>query len=123
MRWWNVLLVGKKRQALHAISNNFKQMTNEQINAAQMGGGRMTSSTETLASAVRILAGEIQSPDNVPALCLMEAADRLEQLERTVADIRNELGWRTLERDQALAKLKYTMRRCTCGKCVDVPTD
>ena len=81
----------------------------------------MTSSIETLASAVRILAGDIQSPDNVPALCLMEAADTLEQQERTIIDLRNELGWRTLERDQALASLKYAMRRCTCGKCVDVP--
>ena len=83
----------------------------------------MTSSTETIASALRILAGDIQSPDNIPALCLMEAADRLEQQEHTITDLRNELAWRTLERDQALARLKYAMRRCTCGKCVDVPTD
>lgn len=53
----------------------------------------------TLASALRILAEEIQSPDNISALCVLEAADRLESLA-------NELGWRTLERDQALAKLK-----------------
>ena len=37
--------------------------------------------------------------------------------------LRTELAWRTLERDQALARLKYAMRRCTCGKCVDVPLD
>ena len=59
----------------------------------------MRSSTETLASALCILADDIQSLDNIPALSLMEAADRLEALS-------NELGWRTLERDQALAKLK-----------------
>ncbi|MCX8511179.1 MAG: hypothetical protein ORN83_05420 [Chthoniobacteraceae bacterium] len=59
----------------------------------------MTTATATLASALRILADDIESHDNVPALCLMEAADRLESLA-------TELGWRTLERDQALAKLK-----------------
>jgi hypothetical protein len=83
----------------------------------------MTTSTTTLASALRILAGDIQSPDNVPAVCLMDAADRLEELEGTIVGLRNELGWRTLERDQALAELKYAMRRCTCGKCVDAPSD
>jgi hypothetical protein len=35
--------------------------------------------------------------------------------------LRIELAWRTLERDQALTRLKYAMRRCACGKCVDVP--
>jgi hypothetical protein len=83
----------------------------------------MRSSTATLASALRILAGDIQSHDNIPALCLMEAADRLEQQQRSIIDLQIELGWRTLERDQALTRLKYAMRRCTCGKCVDVPLD
>jgi hypothetical protein len=46
----------------------------------------MTTSTATIASALRILANDIQSPDDVPSLCLMEAADRLEQLERTIAE-------------------------------------
>lgn len=81
----------------------------------------MTSSTQTLASALRILAGDIQSPDNVPALCLMEAADRLEEQERKITELRTELAWRTLERDQALAKLKYTMRRCTCENVLTHP--
>jgi hypothetical protein len=42
----------------------------------------MKSKTETLASALRILANDIQSPDNIPATCLREAADRLEELAR-----------------------------------------
>ena len=46
----------------------------------------MKTATATLASALRILADEIESDDNVPALCLMEAADRLESLA-------TELGW------------------------------
>jgi hypothetical protein len=83
----------------------------------------MKTSTATLASALRILADDIQSPDNIPALCLMDAADRLEEQERTITELRTELGWRTLERDQALASLKCAMRRCACGKCVDVPSD
>jgi len=42
----------------------------------------MKSKTETLASALRILANDIQSPDDVPATCLREAADKLEWLAR-----------------------------------------
>jgi hypothetical protein len=42
----------------------------------------MTTKTETLAAALRILATDIQSPDDVPATCLREAADRLEELEK-----------------------------------------
>lgn len=48
---------------------------------------------------------------------------KLEQQELKITELRTELGWRTLERDQALARLKYAMRRCTCGKCVDAPSD
>jgi hypothetical protein len=46
----------------------------------------MKSKTETLAAALRILANDIQSPDNIPALCLMEAADRLEEQSQTIAE-------------------------------------
>lgn len=46
----------------------------------------MRSSTATLASALRILAGDIQSPDNIPALYLLEAADRLEEQAQTIAE-------------------------------------
>ena len=42
----------------------------------------MKSKTETLAAALRVLANDIQSPDDVPAICLREAADRLEELAR-----------------------------------------
>jgi len=42
----------------------------------------MKSKTETIAAALRILANDIQSLDDVPATCLREAADRLEWLTR-----------------------------------------
>ena len=48
----------------------------------------MKSKTETLAAALRILASDIQSPDNIPATCLREAADSLECLAREL-DIEN----------------------------------
>ncbi len=38
------------------------------------------SDTRTLAGALDILARDIQSPDDVPALCLREAAERLREL-------------------------------------------
>jgi hypothetical protein len=37
--------------------------------------------SETLVAALRILANDIQLPDDVPATCLREAADRLEELQ------------------------------------------
>ena len=51
----------------------------------------MSTSTATLASALRMLANDIQSPDTFRAPCpaigyLLEAADRLEQLERSIAE-------------------------------------
>jgi hypothetical protein len=51
----------------------------------------MSTSTATIASALRMLANDIQSPDTFRAPCpaieyLFEAADRLEQLERTIAE-------------------------------------
>lgn len=41
----------------------------------------MRSSTETIARALRILAAQINAPDDVPRLALQEAAERLEELE------------------------------------------
>ena len=40
----------------------------------------MKSTTKTITAALRILANDIQSPDDVPATCLREAADSLEEL-------------------------------------------
>ena len=37
-----------------------------------------------LAEAVRILSEDIESPDNIPYLCLQEAADRIEELDNTI---------------------------------------
>lgn len=38
------------------------------------------SSTETLVGALRVLADQIQAPDDVPSTCLREAASRLDEL-------------------------------------------
>jgi len=48
----------------------------------------MKSKTATIASALRILANDIQSPDDVPATCLREAADSLEELQKEL-DLEN----------------------------------
>jgi len=73
----------------------------------------MKSKTETLAAALRILANDIQSPDNVPALCLMEAADRLEELQQerdmsVKALVRNSFDKKKMmqERDEARAEVE-----------------
>lgn len=49
--------------------------------------GEHESSTETLISALRILSRDIQSPDDVPALTLREAADRLERYDKALRAI------------------------------------
>jgi len=77
----------------------------------------MKSKTETLSAALRILANDIQSPDDVPATCLREAADRLEELQRELeaeekkfTDSTNHYNEIIIllarERDEALAELE-----------------
>lgn len=48
----------------------------------------MNSSTETLISALRILANEIETDDGIVNACLLEAADRLETLSAKLEDAR-----------------------------------
>lgn len=55
----------------------------------------MATSTKMIAGALLVLAGEIQSPDDVPAACLREAAKRLEEQN---ADLQTMTGvFRSLE--------------------------
>lgn len=48
----------------------------------------MNSSTETLISALRTLATEIETSDGIVNACLFEAADRLETLYEELEDAR-----------------------------------
>ena len=80
----------------------------------------MKPKTETIAAALRILANDIQSPDDVPATCLREAADRLEELQKEIKELekacneqaarkmeyRKEWGVLIVERDEARAEVK-----------------
>jgi uncharacterized coiled-coil DUF342 family protein len=50
--------------------------------------------TEIIAAALRLLANDIQSPDNVPATCLREAADKLEEYKRERDEARAEVETR-----------------------------
>jgi len=47
-------------------------------------------SNSNLSAALRILANDIKSPDDVPALCLREAADRIDQMN---AALKVAAGW------------------------------
>jgi len=80
----------------------------------------MKSKTETIAVALRILSNDIQSPDDVPATCLREAADRLEELQEEIKELekacneqaarkmeyRKEWGVLIVERDEARAEIE-----------------
>ena len=48
----------------------------------------MNSSTETLISALRILANEIETDDGIVNACLLEASNRLETLSEELEDAR-----------------------------------
>jgi hypothetical protein len=48
----------------------------------------MKSKTEIITAALRILVNDIQSPDDIPATCLREAADRLEELDQALGEAR-----------------------------------
>ena len=45
------------------------------------------SSTTDLVSALKVLSQDIQSPDNVPQLILLEAADRILELVKLTSDL------------------------------------
>ena len=63
----------------------------------------MRSSTEGLFKALRILEREIQSDDGVANAALAEAADRLAELERENAALREDkerLDWLSSQKDQ-----------------------
>lgn len=47
--------------------------------------------SETLVATLRSLAKEIKSPDNVPMLCIMEAAERIEDLLLAIENLENSL--------------------------------
>jgi len=72
----------------------------------------MKSKTEILVAALRILANDIQSPDDVPATCLREAAYRLEELQwlnesmQTDCDLWVKVGREKLETVQFLLERK-----------------
>jgi hypothetical protein len=48
----------------------------------------MNSSTQSLISALRILANEIETEDNIVNACLLEASNRLETLSEQLEDCR-----------------------------------
>ena len=50
----------------------------------------MRSSNETLVSALRILAQDVESVDGVANAAIQEAADRIEELSAEVEDLRNQ---------------------------------
>ncbi len=54
---------------------------------------RIRDNINIMPDALRELAKEIRSPDDIPAMCLLDAADMIEMLRRCVADaIRSPIG-------------------------------
>lgn len=70
----------------------------------------MKSSTETIISALRVLARDIQTDDGVVNTCLEEAAGRLEELQRANKNTLADLAVAIERRDDSYAEIK-TVRR------------
>lgn len=75
------------------------------------------STTATLASALDLLARDIQSPDDVPALCLREAAERLREL----APCQD--GWQNSILTEQRAVREYAQARSQLEKAEDILCD
>ena len=77
----------------------------------------MRSSTETLIAAMRILARDIRSTDGVANAAIREAADRLEELQRTLKVIRT---WAEFYRESPAEYAKTLVQiRDKCDKVLD----
>jgi hypothetical protein len=66
----------------------------------------MKSSTTTLISALRILAGDIKSEDGVANAAIAEAADRMEELERENIKLRERIAFEASMNAQLKEKLE-----------------
>jgi len=89
----------------------------------------MKSKTETTAAALRILANDIQSPDDIPATCLREAADRLEELQFLVErkeihskDWEDQAREARKERDEARAEVERLKAELQCKQTRPEPS-
>jgi hypothetical protein len=75
------------------------------------------SDTLTLASALDALARDIESPDDVPALCLREAAERLRELEPC------QYGWTNSILTEQRALREYAQAHSQLEKAEDILCD
>jgi hypothetical protein len=70
----------------------------------------MKTPTDTIISALRILARDIQTDDGVANACLDEAAGRLEELQRANKNALADLAVAIEQRDEALLDCEYYKR-------------
>jgi len=89
----------------------------------------MKSKTETITAALRILANDIQSPNDIPATCLREAADRLEELQFLVErkeihskDWEDQAREARKERDEARAEVERLKAELQCKQTRPEPS-
>ena len=71
----------------------------------------MKSKTESLISALRVLARDIQTDDGVVNACLEEAAGRLEELQRANQNTLTDLAVAIEQRDEARAEVERLTTR------------
>jgi hypothetical protein len=83
----------------------------------------MKSETDTIISALRVLARDIQTDDGVVNACLEEAAGRLEELQRANANTLADLAVAIERRDDSYAEIKSVRKELAQAIAERTPHD
>jgi chromosome segregation ATPase len=93
------------------------------VSEMKQGGDTMKSSTESLISALRVLARDIQTHDGVVNTCLEEAAGRLEELQRANKKTLADLAVAIERRDDSYAEIKSVRKELAKAIAERTPHD
>ena len=76
------------------------------------------SSTTDLVSALKVLSQDIQSPDDVPQLILLEAADRITELVKLTSDLTQHIVSNPVHHHRCNARTKGSYCNCVLSRIV-----
>lgn len=76
------------------------------------------SSTTDLVSALKVLSQDIQSPDNVPQIILLEAADRITELVKLTGDLTRHIASNPVHHHRCNARTKGSYCNCVLSRII-----
>ena len=77
-----------------------------------------TSSTTDIVSALKVLSQDIQSPDDVPQILLLEAADRITELVKLTGDLTQHIVSNPVHHHRCNARTKGSYCNCILSRII-----